>query len=306
MSSNDDPTTPHEPVQTYHVAVPDWSQRRPIRPRRAAGWWIPVALLGILLGLSAGLYLLAPIRTNTLLLGIDRRPGETNVSRTDTMILTTVVPLRPYVGMLSIPRDLWVTLPDGSQNRINTAHFYAEGASPGTGPDAAKLVVAQNFGVTVDYYVRLNFAGLQDFVDALGGVDFNFPRPMSGYTAGRHHLNGEEALALVRDRAGTDDFARMARGQLFLEAVLKQVLRPASWSHIPWAGLTLLRSIDSDVPLWLWPRLSLAVFRAGPGGVDGRVISRDMAHGFTTQAGAQVLSPDWPRINPVLKEMFDQ
>jgi LCP family protein required for cell wall assembly len=306
MLQENDPTSPHQTVQALQIQNPDWVGAKMRRPRRPAGWWLSVAMVGLILGLSVGLYLLAPIRTNILLLGIDRRPGETNASRTDTMILTTVEPLQPYVGMLSIPRDLWVTLPDGSQNRINTAHFFAEAASPGSGPEAAKQVVAQNFGVTVDNYLRLNFAGLRDFVDTLGGVQIDLPQAMSGYSPGRHQLDGEQALAFVRDRAGSDDFARMGRGQLFLRAVLKEMASPATWPHLPVASLALLQSIDSDVPVWQWPRLVFALIRAGPDGIDGRVITRDMAHGFTTDAGAQVLAPDWPRINPVLKDMFNQ
>lgn len=305
MLPESDRTTPHIPVQAYQIENPQWGEE-PSRRRRSAGWWIPAALVGLLLGLSCSVYLLAPIRTNVLLLGIDRRPGETNASRTDTMILTTIEPLQPYVGMLSIPRDLWVTLPDGSQNRINTAHFFAEAASPGSGPDAAKQAVAQNFGVTVDGYVRLNFQGLSDIVDSLGGLEIDLPQAMSGYAAGHHTLDGVQALAFVRDRAGSDDFARMGRGQLFLKALVRQILRPALWPRLPAVLTALLRSVDTDLPWWMWPRIGLAVLRVGGDGVDGRVITREMAPGFTTSGGAQVLAPNWDRINPILKEMFNQ
>ena len=304
MLHESDPTSPHQPVQAHQIEHPDWGQA-PVR-RRPAGWWVPASLVGLLLGLTTSLYLFAPIRTNVLLLGIDSRPGEANVSRTDTMILTTVEPLQPYIGMLSIPRDLWVTLPDGSQNRINTAHFFAEAASPGSGPQAAEEVVAQNFGVTVGAFVRLNFQGLRDVVDALGGVEIDLPQAMSGYTAGRHTLDGTQALAFVRDRAGSDDFARMARGQLFLKALLRQLVQPTTWPRLPAASGAFVRSVDSNVPWWMWPRLGLAVTRLGPDGIDSRIISRDMALGLTTSGGAQVLAPDWNRINPVLLDMFGQ
>ena len=58
-----------------------------------------------------GIYLMVPFRTTFLLLGIDRAPEGTNLGRSDTNILITVLPLRPYIGMLSIPRDLWVQIP---------------------------------------------------------------------------------------------------------------------------------------------------------------------------------------------------
>lgn len=261
---------------------------------------------GILLGILLSIYFLAPLRTNVLLLGIDRAPVGSDAARTDTMVLTTILPAKPYVGMLSIPRDLWVAIPGEGENRINAAHFLAEAEKPGTGPEAAKNVVRVNFGVDVDYYVRLRFSGLERFVDALGGVQIVLPAPMSGYEAGSHVLDGTRALAFVRDRAGSDDFARMARGQLFLKAVLKTMARPLTWPRVPLAIPALLRSIDTDIPIWLWPRLGLALLRLGPDGIDARVITREMAHGFTTEAGAQVLAPDWSEINPILLEMFGQ
>jgi len=265
-----------------------------------------VLVPGILLGLLLSLYLLAPFRTNVLLLGIDRAPAESAAARTDTMVLTTIIPARPYVGMLSIPRDLWVSIPGQGENRINTAHFFAEASEPGSGPRAAMDVVRTNFGVGVDYFVRLRFDGLVHFVDTLGGLEIVLPEAMSGYEAGSQVLDGTRALAFVRDRADSDDFARMGRGQLFLKGVLTTIAQPIKWPRLIVAVPVLLGSIDTDIPIWLWPRLGLAFLRAGPGGIDGRVITREMAHGFTTTGGAQVLAPDWSQINPVLLEMFGQ
>ena len=276
------------------------------RKERRRGGCSSVLGPGVLLGLLLSLYLLAPFRTNVLLLGIDRAPAESAAARTDTMVLTTIIPARPYVGMLSIPRDLWVSIPGQGENRINTAHFFAETSQPGTGPQAAMDVVRTNFGVDVDYFVRLRFDGLVHFVDTLGGIAVVLPDAMSGYDAGSQVLDGTQALAFVRDRADSDDFARMGRGQLFLKGVLVTIAQPIKWPRLVVAVPVLLGSIDTDIPVWLWPRLGLAFLRAGPGGIDGRVITREMAHGFTTAGGAQVLAPDWPAINPVLLEMFGQ
>jgi LCP family protein required for cell wall assembly len=218
----------------------------------------------------------------------------------------TFVPLEPYVGMLSVPRDLWVTIPGWSENRINAAHFFAESAGPGSGPAAAMETVRLNFGVDVDHTIRIRFDGFRRFVDALGGVEVTLSEPMAGYEAGRHVLNGEQALAFVRNRQGTDDFFRLARGQLFLKAVLAQALRPTTWPRLPGAALALFLAVDSDLPPWEWPRLGLALLRAGPEGIDARTITREMVHAFTTSGGAAVLAPDWTRINPVLMEMFGQ
>jgi len=54
------------------------------------------------------------------------------------------------------------------------------------------------------------------------------------------------------------------------------------------------------------PRLGLALIRVGPDGIDNRVITREMVNPFTTSEGAQVLAPNWGKINPVLMEMFGE
>lgn len=294
--------------------VDPFAKTRPIRrveskkPPRSVfrAGCLTVSGLAIIVGLIALVYLLAPFRTNILLLGIDRRAEETDISRADTIILTTIIPLKPYVGMLSIPRDLWVTIPGVGENRINTAHFFAENEQAGSGPRATLETIKQDFGVDVDYYVRVRFDSVQELADALGGVEVELDTPMSGYQAGRHILNGEQSLAFVRDREGSDDFFRMSRGQLFLKSIAKQMLSPNYWPRLPQTMLVILNSVDTNIPIWLWPRLAFALLRAGPGGIDARVISRDMVIPFTTSGGAQVLGPRWDQINPMLLEMFGQ
>ena len=94
-----------------------------------------------------GIYLLLPTRTNILLLGLDAREGEGFQARSDTMIIFTIVPLRPDVGILSIPRDLWISIPGYGEDRINAVHFFAEVEEAGTGPIATKRVVEQQFSI---------------------------------------------------------------------------------------------------------------------------------------------------------------
>jgi LCP family protein required for cell wall assembly len=287
------------PVETQpHRFPPTPTSRRPSK--------LAAVLFGLLLGLTGSIYLLYPDRTNILLLGSDLRPNESGPARSDTMILTTVLPLEPYVGALSIPRDLWVDIPGFGPNRINAASFLAEAAQPGSGSRAAVETVRANFGVDVDAYVSLDFVGLVRFIDGLGGVDIDLDQATGGYEAGRHHLNGTQALAFARDRKGSDDFFRMARGQILLRATLRRMMNPLVWPRWPLAFAGLLGTFHTDLPPWEWPRVAFSLARVGPAGVDGRVIGRDMARGFTTNGGAQVLAPDWARINPVLLEMFGQ
>jgi LCP family protein required for cell wall assembly len=261
-------------------------------------------LLFILPLLALAVYLFAPLRSNILILGVDGGLDRGDLGRTDTIILATISPLKPDVGMLSIPRDLWVAQPDGGENRINTAFFFAEADKPGSGARATGRVVYQNFGVPVHYSVVLRMDGVVGIVDSLGGVEISLDRPSAGYAAGVHRLNGTQALAFARNRSGGDDFGRMAQGQILLRGIMRELLKPAAWDNLPAFFVAVQDATDMDIPVWQWPRLGLAFLRAGPGGIDSRVIDREMVTPFTTSGGAQVLRPNWEAIKPLLEEMF--
>lgn len=245
-------------------------------------------------------------KSNILIMGIDAREGEGDLGRTDTMIVASIDPHKPFVGVLSIPRDLWVIVPGYGENRINTAHFFAEASRPGDGPYAAMEVVEDNFGIKLDYFLRARFDSLVEVIDVIGGVKIYLQEPMSGYSAGDHLLNGEQALAFVRDRYGSDDFFRMTRGQMVLKAYLSQIMQIHNWKHIPQVLKVFYSSIDSNIPLHVWPQIIITAFRTGIKNIDFRVISRDMVTPFTSDGGAAVLSPNWELIQPLLNEIFGQ
>ena len=278
-----------------------------MRPRHSRRWKKTVRVLTLLAVSIIALfltYLLAPNRINILILGIDARPGEENYGRSDTIILSTILPLRGSVRALSIPRDLWVTIPGYGENRINTAHFFGELEAAGNGPNAAMKAIQHNFGVKPQYFLRIRFDGFREFIDALGGIDVEIPRHMSGYPAGVHHLDGEKALALARDRSGSDDFFRMERGQIVIRSVIKHTLKPTHWPRLFAALPVLPKMIDANIPFWQYPRIALVMLRAGSDGIDTKAITRDMITPFTTDGGANVLLPNWDLILPVVQEMF--
>jgi hypothetical protein len=62
--------------------------------------------------------------------------------------------------------------------------------------------------------------------------------------------------------------------------------------------------IDTNIPIWQWPRLLFALLRALFFGIDSQAITRDMVNPFQTSQGAQVLAPNWDAIRPLLREMF--
>ena len=307
------PSNPQNPntypgYQNYAPAPypPATQPPRPSRRRNRAnlGCILPVVLVCGIVGFVLAVYLLFPANTIILLLGMDYADPWLTIARTDTMIMSRFNPWKPYVGMLSIPRDLWVTIPGIGENRINTAHFFAEANQTGSGPFAAMDTIQANFGIRPKYYIRLRFETFKDIFNAMGGVDIVLEEPTAGYDAGKHHLSGNKALAFARNRSGSDDFFRMEQGQMIIKAALKQMLSPLKWPRIPAVLIALSRSIDTNIPFWIWPRLGVAVLRVGPDGIDNRTIGREMVTPFFTDQGANVLSPNWGLINLVVDEMF--
>jgi LCP family protein required for cell wall assembly len=260
----------------------------------------------LLLIISVFIYLFSPGRSNILLLGIDAREEDGTLGRTDTMIVATIDSQKPNIGILSIPRDLWVEIPGYGENRINTAHFFAESQFIGNGPYAAMEVVEFNFGIDIDYYARVEFNNLIELIDIIDGVEINLENDMSGFSAGEHHLDGEQALAFIRDRSGSDDFFRMERGQIMLRSLFMKMIEIKNWKHIPSLIISISRSVDTNIPVYLYPRLVYTFIRTNPEDIDFRIISREMVTPFTTDGGAAVLAPNWDLIHPLIRELFDQ
>jgi polyisoprenyl-teichoic acid--peptidoglycan teichoic acid transferase len=298
-----DDLSDYQPIRINRYPVPQQKKKRGTPCLQCGCLSVFPILLALILVVA---YLSIPARTNVIILGIDdRSPGDA-VGRSDTMILMTFVPIDRYLGMLSIPRDLWVQIPGHGENRINTAHFFAEAQTRGSGPDAAKEVIRTNFEVDIQYYVRTRFDNFMAIVDTMGGVEITLLEPMSGYPAGIHRLDAEQALAFVRDREGTDDFSRMRRGQIFLRSLLVAALSPGNIVNWPAMAQDIFSAVETDIPVYLLPKMGMTLFLVGSDGIDARVIQRDMVRPFVTSGGAQVLEPRWEIIRPVIIEMFGQ
>ena len=295
------PAATPEPIleqqQPEPVLTPPQAPQPPKAKKRRKTFWVILALTILLIFFT-------PFRVTILVLGIDRPPKGTWIGRSDTMILTTIPPILPQVSMLSIPRDLWVTVPNHYENRINTAHYFAELEVPNTGMQAAREVVELNFGIPVNYVVRIKFDGFVEMVDALGGVTVDLPKEMSGLPAGKNHLDGTQALKFVRDRTGSDDFFRQQRGQLFISAAFKEILNPLKWPRLPIVAATAAKAIETDMPFWLWPRVAYSFIFSAISGFDAHTIDRNAVTPWVTDEGAQVLVPNWEQINPMVDKIF--
>ncbi len=180
---------------------------------------------------AAGTDLAARIKTSdapitALVIGSDHR-ATTGKDRglSDTLMLVRIDPKHHMASLLSIPRDLWVSIPGYGPAKINGAY------TAGGDPLSLKAVKAVT-GVHPNYLLNVDFSGFRDIVNALGGVYINVDQhyynpptiaPSSGYSEidikpGYQLLAGADALAFSRYRHTDDDFHREARQQLFLKA----------------------------------------------------------------------------------------
>ena len=188
---------------------------------------------------------------NVLLIGSDTRSTESasdaahfgsqasaGGQRSDVVKIVHIVPATGQASVLSIPRDTVVSVAGdtsqvGRYNRINATY--------NSGPDQLVQTIEANFGIPIEHVVQINFEGFRGAVDAVGGIDLNFPFPAQDtYTGlnitqqGCQHLNGGYALAVARSRHyqyekdgywqsdGTGDFGRIQRQNAFLKAVINQ------------------------------------------------------------------------------------
>lgn len=184
--------------------------------------WKVITTLGVLLLV----YFIAPNRTNILILGKDYLPSREKICRTDTLILATIIPLKPYVALLSIPRDLWVNIKGVGENRINTAYFFAEINEMGSGPASSLRAIQDNFGISMQYYLLVDMEGLIRIIDSLGGIEVILNERIGGLEEGEYNLTGAQALAFARERYSSDDFTRMKQGQILINSILKKLLKP--------------------------------------------------------------------------------
>lgn len=174
---------------------------------------------------------------NIAFFGSDSRDlSNMNSGRADTIMIISVNPTKKSIKLISIPRDTYVNVPGYGKTKIN--HSYAYGQE-----QLAIKTINSNFGLNITEYVTINFEGLINVINAVGGVDINISKeerdvlndylaesysimgkeyvPMTEY--GDVHLNGEQALAHCRDRYVGSDFTRAERQREVLTEVMGKI-----------------------------------------------------------------------------------
>ncbi len=201
---------------------------------------------------------------NILVLGSDRRqknsrePGAetTGFGRSDTIMLIRTG--GGHAARLSIPRDTVIEIPGHGLQKINAAHEFG-------GPAESVSVIEHWLGIPINHVVEVNFENFPQLIEAMGGVTYTGGCIISkldggsangGFTlrlsAGTHHLDGEQALALARTRenlcaTNETDIQREEHQQALFTDMKNQLLSVSSFFRLPWIAWHAPPAIISDM-----------------------------------------------------------
>jgi LCP family protein required for cell wall assembly len=239
------------------------------------------------------------------------------------MVIAILRPNEGQVSLISIPRDLWVSIPGWQNQRINTAYQHGVVIGyPGGGPGLLKDTIQYNLGIRIDHTAMVEFDGFRKIVDTLGGVDVpiscaytdwhlidpsynpEFESNWSLYTVGPGliHMDGDLALWYARSRQKSSDFDRGRRQQEVLRALFTQALQAGTLTRIPELYNDFKDSVETDLGLADILQLSVYAPRMTNADIRGYYIRPPVVNSWITEGGAYVLSPNQDLLQQMLTE----
>ena len=239
------------------------------------------------------------------------------------MVIAILRPNDGQVSLISIPRDLWVSIPGWENQRINTA--YQHGISvdyPGGGPGLLKDTILYNLGIRIDHTAMVEFDGFRQIVDTLGGVDVPVscaytdwrlidpsydPQNENNwalYTTGPGliHMDGDLALWYARSRQKSNDFDRGRRQQEVLRALFTQALQAGTLKRLPELYNDLKNTVETDLNLVDLLQLSLYAPKMTNADIRSYYIRPPLVTSWITEGGAAVLLPNEEPLQQMLTE----
>jgi len=260
-------------------------------------------------------------RVTMLVMGLDYRYWEAGeVPRTDTMILLTLDPITNTVGILSIPRDMWVNIPGFDYAKINTAYFLGEiNHLPGGGPGLAVETVEQFLGVPINYYAQIDFNAFVRFIDEIGGIYLVVEEPITVSIIGSNkkvHLEpgevtlpGDIALAYARNRSTEGgDFDRAARQQQVIRAIRKRIISfemlPKLVTRAPALYRDLSSGISTNMTLEEVIKLAWLAIKVPEENIKSAVIGPEQVEMSMSPDGLSILIPISDEIRLLRDEIF--
>lgn len=212
---------------------------------------------------------------NILLIGTDTRLDEEPAGRADTIMVCSLNKTNGVVRITSLQRDSWVEIGDnGHKNKLNAAHSFG-------GPNLLMQTINREFGLNIEKYVAVNFYGICDIVDALGGVRVQLEDDEAGAInhtvepkygkvrpewivddATEAVLCGSQALAYARIRKLDSDFGRTARQRKLLYA-MAQRLTECSIPELIKTATTCFGYVKTNICLMDAIELATAILKVG-------------------------------------------
>jgi polyisoprenyl-teichoic acid--peptidoglycan teichoic acid transferase len=256
---------------------------------------------------------------HVLLLGFDgpmSPPG-----RTDAILILAIDSSAGEIGVVSVPRDLWVDIPGLEPGRINTVFRIGEARlGAGTGHALLKAILARELGIQVEHTIAVDMEGFGDIVDLMGGVtvdvdcpiqdNFASPDSPTGYEplsleTGRQRLDGHTALLYSRSRHGRSDLDRARRQQAVLIGLWRKVARFETVGRLPALWKKIAKHVRTDLDLAA--ALELAALLAGVGLDDlhGLVLAEPIVYQWRSPDGRSVLRLDREKLRAALDGLFE-
>lgn len=239
-------------------------------------------------------------RVNILLLG-KGGVGHDGADLTDTLMIASIDSCQKEVGLLSIPRDLYVKSPGGGSMKINSVYALTkesaiyngatEAEAEKRGIEATEKVIEEVTGIPMHYYAMVDFEAFRQAIDTVGGVDINAKEELrdptvaweNGWdpvlaTAGPNHFNGKQALLYARSRHGSSrgDFDRSERQREILLALQDKVLSAGTFSN-PVKLTQLFNAFGNHVQTNLSVDDIMALYKVIGSVEDHKVVSLSLA-----------------------------
>jgi LCP family protein required for cell wall assembly len=248
-------------------------------------------------------------RFTVLLVGVDRRPGDTTLGNTDTLLVASVNTMNGKVALLSIPRDTQVTVPGHGKGKINVV------ARVGKGINTTTALIEGLIGQSIDGYVTTNFDGFKSIIDTLGGITLNIEQDMYFVTGdssddgvidlkkGTQRLYGEQALQYARFRQDAlADISRTARQQAVIKAIGKEFLQVKTVPKLPWLVPQIAKSVETNLSVTqLWSMTKFMLRNENP-----EISSQTLPGNFLIENDISYWKVNPQKSQAVVKKLFEE
>jgi len=266
-------------------------------------------------------------RVTVLLTGIDSSETR-NHALTDTLLVVSADPVTGKVAMVSFPRDIArfeLTSGKTFRGKINSLMSYAD-RNPDEFPDGGLATLTRELGhilgTPIHYYAAVDLAGFARMIDRVDGVTINNTTAINdasygGWTDGRpvgfslsvgsHTLGGQEALAYVRSRHGSSDFARARRQQQLLIALQRKLTDPTMLPNLPGILMDASDTVRTNFPVdGLSNMVDLAARVDDDAGIERVVLDAPYSNHPPTSStgGSYILKLDMAKVQELSVSLF--